>query len=157
MKIELYKSESDAKTINKVLKNKIELEGTFREETSLISPQILIQSDPKLFLYNYMYIPDFDRYYFINNISSYRQNLIIIEARVDVLMSFKDEFLLNAGIVANSETVFNMLLENNEIPVQINQKITDRVFTDVPFFNKITCIMACTNTTQTVEESPAEA
>jgi hypothetical protein len=56
-----------------------------------------IANDPSQ--YNYAYIPSFNRYYFIDDMQSYRTNVILLSLTVDVLFSFKDEILDNVAIV----------------------------------------------------------
>lgn len=121
MKIVLYKYSGQTNKINKTLSTSIELQGYLKEETSLLSPSFIIEYIAfdnvvedngikvgydnngtfekiqyendlnRLLNYNYAYIPDFNRYYFITNISSYRTNLWRIDMKVDVLMSYANE------------------------------------------------------------------
>ena len=71
--------------------------GTLREETSIISPVVLMElENPSS--YNYAYIPEFGRYYFINDIVSVRKGLWRISMRVDVLESFKN-YILDLGVI----------------------------------------------------------
>ena len=92
MIIKFYYNASDNRCINKKLLEECYFEGTLREETSIIEPSILLQNSIPL-RYNYAYISDFKRYYFINNIESVRNDLWKLELKVDPLMSFKADIL----------------------------------------------------------------
>lgn len=89
MTIDLYVTDSDKRVLNKNLKNKKTLHGNLKNETSIINPTILIETN--YVNSNYCYIKEFSRYYYINNITSIRNNLWMIDCSVDVLMSNKDE------------------------------------------------------------------
>ena len=92
MNIKLYYNTSDNRCIRKNLLNEFSLSGTLRDSCNLIEPVINIQND-SVVRYNYAYIPDFKRYYFIKKITSLRKGLWTIEFEVDPLMSFKGDIL----------------------------------------------------------------
>lgn len=78
--------------MRKELTNGVEMSGNLRHPSNVVSPDILIEiANPSLF--NYMYIPDFGRYYYIDEMESVRTGLWRIAATVDVLMSFQEEIL----------------------------------------------------------------
>ena len=67
-----------------------------KEDTSIIEPSILIvkeslQSYTDLLAYNYAYIADFGRYYFVRNVISVSNVLVEFILEVDALASFKTE------------------------------------------------------------------
>ena len=92
MDIKLYYNTSDNKTIRKNLINEFSLTGTLRDSCSLIEPVINIESSNVL-RFNYAYIPDFQRYYFVKEIINLRKNIWTLELEVDTLMSFKGDIL----------------------------------------------------------------
>ena len=89
MNITLYKNISEVERVGKTLTNSIDLNGSLRNESRIINPSILIEHD-NISDYNYAYIPEFNRYYFIKDMISIRNNLWQIELYVDVLESYKD-------------------------------------------------------------------
>lgn len=63
--------------------------GTLRRGTSIIAPVLDIQTDLSTFKkYNYCYIADFHRYYFISDIVSVSSTLIRVSMSCDTLMSY---------------------------------------------------------------------
>ena len=92
MDLRLYYTSDENNKINKSLSNAIILTGTMRDSSSIINPVILVEGT-SFNEYNYAYIPQFDRYYFIKSITNYRNNLWILELECDVLMSFKSSIL----------------------------------------------------------------
>lgn len=74
----------------------------------------------KIISCNYMYIPTFNRYYFIDDIISVRNNLWRIVAHVDVLMSFKKEILNQTVLINRNEFDFDLFLIDNKIPSKLD-------------------------------------
>lgn len=93
----------EANKLNKTINNPVNINGTLRQETSVINPIVLIEAE-NLSGFNYMYIYEFGRYYFITDIVSVRNGLWRITGKVDVLMSFKDGIETCPVILANTET-----------------------------------------------------
>lgn len=102
MNIYLYVNSSERQAITKTLSGATELIGSLRSETSVISPQIIIEgTNPTGF--NYAYIPQFGRYYFIDSMDSIRTNLWRLNLSVDPLMSFHDQ-VLNLQVIVSDDT-----------------------------------------------------
>lgn len=102
MEIILYENISEYNKINKTLMRENKLYGQMVNETSVTNPSILIEI-PTLTPYNYLYIPELGRYYFITDIVNVRTNLWRIATNVDVLMSFKNEILNQSVIIDKQE------------------------------------------------------
>lgn len=102
MEIKLYKTTSPRKKLVKELSDGITLTGTLRGQASVMSPSLQIQ-DIVVFGYNYCYIPDFGRYYYINDINALRANLFELSLGIDVLMTYASEIRGNYAIVDKVE------------------------------------------------------
>lgn len=102
MEIKLYKTTSPRKKLVKELSDGITLTGTLRGQASVMSPSLQIQ-DIAVFGYNYCYIPDFGRYYYINDINALRANLFELALGIDVLMTYASEIRGNYAIVDKVE------------------------------------------------------
>lgn len=103
MEIILYNNKSPKNKIGKKLTNPNTITGSLRGETSTSNIQMLLNVI-NLNPYNYMYIADFDKYYFITNIISVRTGLWLISASIDVLESYKNEILQLNVILSNTES-----------------------------------------------------
>lgn len=102
MRIILYKTVSERIKINKVLEEELELVGSLRDASSITTPSILLQMNPVD--YNYVYIPDFKRYYYINSITAMRNKAFLIDLKCDVLMSYSNEIKELKGVVSRLNT-----------------------------------------------------
>lgn len=103
MNMLLYQNLSPNNSINKILDGELDVEIKLKESTSITEPTILLfNSSANVKECNYCYIPNFKRYYFIDNISIQRQNLVLLSLKVDVLESFKDDILKSKAYITQS-------------------------------------------------------
>lgn len=113
MEIKLYKTSSPRKKLVKDLTDGITLTGTLRGQSSVMSPSLQIQ-DIAVIGYNYCYIPDFGRWYYINDINALRANLFELSLGIDVLMTYAAEIRNNTAIIDRTEsgTTANVYIDN---------------------------------------------
>lgn len=131
MEIDFFKCSAENNRIDKTnfLSDKISLTGTLRNESSIINPSILIQAtNPSR--WNYMFISEFGRYYFINDIESIRTNIWKLDGHVDVLFSFKDEIMKCRGIVSKSNlnTFANKFYDDGSFVTESRKWLTFKEF-----------------------------
>lgn len=136
--IQHFFNKSATNVVNKELDLHVpDLTGDLRDGCSLLDPVIEIQaSDPGFHLNhsNYIYIPDFGRYYYITNIVSTHFPLWEIHCHVDVLMSYSQQIKEQVAIVARQEAKYNMMLDDGFFMCYQNPKIQTKVFSnETPF------------------------
>lgn len=103
--------------------------GTLKEETSIIDPVIKIQGDISSFTRcNYMYIPEFNRYYFVNDLRSIANNMFEVSGHVDVLSTYKEQIRTNRAIVRRQENNWNLYLNDGSFKVYQNPMVLTRAF-----------------------------
>ena len=103
MQIQLYNISDDVNVVNKHLGTAHVITGTVRGELDLFKPAILVAED--ISDYNYMYIPEYSRYYFISGCTAVRTGLYMIEnVSEDVLMTLKGQFLNIEAIIDKTES-----------------------------------------------------
>lgn len=113
MDINLFVNTSEPEKLDKTLISQISITGFLRESSSIIDPVILIEGNVStLALYNYAYIPEFERYYFINNIESFRTGLVRVYMHVDVLTSFKSGIRSNNALIDRQKDNGNYYLND---------------------------------------------
>lgn len=103
MQIRFFKNNSSPETLTKQLSNPVTLNGSVKGELNIIEPAILVDTD--ISEYNYMYIPDFGRSYFINGCEIIRTgHYLIRNPHVDVLGSFASYIKANRVIIDKTES-----------------------------------------------------
>lgn len=110
MQINLFTYNKERNRINKVdyITNRFVMSGDLKDNTSVIRPVIRVEkTNPTAYGYNYMYIPDFGRYYFIDDIIQIRNKVWEIHASVDVLYSFMTDIYQNKCIIDKTENGSN--------------------------------------------------
>lgn len=103
MDIKLCTNQSEKNKISKDITEGITLSGTLRNASNVVTPTIMLNIDNPT-IYNYAYISDFHRYYFITEYVSVRTGLWQLNLKSDVLMSFRDSILSSRVLVNKSES-----------------------------------------------------
>lgn len=99
------------------------LTGVFREECSMQRPSVLINT-LEIPSFNYVYIPAFNRYYYVTSITTVSYGLWRVELNCDVLMSFKDKIKALSALIGRQENNYNDYLVDNEIPTENAPQVT---------------------------------
>lgn len=122
MTIDLYVCRDEKNVINKNLPDPYPLEGNLKGESSITDPIIIIQHENPA-LYNYAKITAFNRYYFITDIKSIRNNIWELKMHVDVLMTYKEQIKACSAVIDTSENVGkNEYMANDAFKVTVKNK-----------------------------------
>lgn len=100
--LKLYQTTDDENVINKTLNHMKDFNIKFKNQFSIISPEIKLRITDNFEITecNYAYISDFKRYYFITNIQLISDDIYVISLECDVLESFKED-ILNSYVKIN--------------------------------------------------------
>lgn len=90
--------------LNKTLNNPLVLNGVLNGEFDNNNPRLRIKSTTDITIYNYAFINEIGKYYFIDNISIDRNGYYIVNMSCDVLMTYRNEIKSLYGIVRNGVT-----------------------------------------------------
>lgn len=120
MNIFFYTSSAEPNSFPKVLGEAIRYQGELRDECDILNPVLTIEGLNPDTTFNYCYIPDFKRYYFITESSVVRTGLIQFNLHVDVLQSWSKEILELEAIISRNEYDFNNHLEDSRVPAWSN-------------------------------------
>ena len=133
MNISLYKTNSEKNVVYKTLTAELSFtDVTFKNPTEILNPVITLSTAIDVESYNYCYIPEFNRYYYISNIVSVVNGLWSLNLSVDVLMSFKQYFAKFDVILKRSQTEYNKYINDGEIVTAVDNIISTVKFPQTP-------------------------
>lgn len=112
--------------VTKTMSSSITLNGTLRGESSIVNPVVLVEGNT--FGYNYAYIAQFNRYYYVVDVISIRENLTELHLRCDVLMTYGSGIRSLTGLVIRQENDYNLFLSDPLIRTYANPRVFTRVF-----------------------------
>lgn len=136
----LYHNNAEQNRLDKTnfLENVSTLNGYLRDKTSITNPSIIIEMND-FPTFNYVYLPKFNRYYYVTNIISIATNLWQIDMHVDVLMSYRDEILDTECIIERNQYDYNAFLIDKDLPCEKARTlymVSDTIRTKInPFLN----------------------
>ena len=133
MDIYLYNTADDDNVLNKTLKDELLIPDVKLKNPVNINNPILSLSSKIVYDdgygggwtyetkdYNYAYIPAFERYYFIENITLQSNNINVLTLKVDVLKTYENE-ILNSDLYVEKE--MNHIIESDKTLEQEFNKI----------------------------------
>lgn len=127
----LYQYSGEDNVVDKPLKNIGVLKGVFRDVASITHLNMTIEYN-KLPDFNYVYVSDFNRYYYVTNYSSYRTNLWELNLSIDVLMTYKNAILNQYAFVDRSFSRNNPMLVDKKIVFEEGIDISfDKITTSI--------------------------
>lgn len=130
----LGRNTSPTHQLNKQVTHVATLTGTFRNSVDILSPVIRIEySNPVGF--DYVYISDFGRYYYVDDITVVRTGILDLHLSIDVLESHKAAILANTAILDKQENKYNLYLNDDSIKMRQDPLVTCKVFPNGMFEN----------------------
>lgn len=129
MTITAYNNHSDSREINKVLTDEMTISNCIlKDDTEIVNPTLIFAGGSKLpDTVNYIYIPVFNRYYFVTNKITENQR-VLVNLHTDVLESRKTALLNNYAILDRSANHFNAYQVDGDIPMLNYSEITKTRF-----------------------------
>ena len=120
---------SEDNRVSKTLQQIGVYDCTLKSTTSIIDPTLVLTTGlDSLVGCNYLWIPSFGRYYFVQDIVSLTATTVALRCHVDVLMSFKDQILANKAIVMRQQNKYNLLLNDSVLRTYQNPKVVCKRF-----------------------------
>ena len=133
MNVTLYNYSGDRRQLSKYLGTAIATVTilAITDTTNIIRPTIII--DTRAFNFNYVYIPDFGRYYYVDNIQLLNGQRIALQLSCDVLMSHANTIRSSQCIADRSSSHVNVHLVDRTIPSRDDARIYVRKMAATPF------------------------
>ena len=120
MQIQAFTLSEDSLHIPKHLTPVSTLTGSARDSIDVENPTIRIEHTGAN-AFNYIYIPEFSRYYYVLDKIQVRTGITDIICHVDVLQSFYPQFIHSPMIASRSDSTYNKLIADSERVFQQDQ------------------------------------
>ena len=113
MTIKLYNNVSDKNVLDKqITQVGSDITVTLRDDCSVVNPVIKVEGlAANITGVNYAYIQEFNRYYYINNITC-TGPFFELQMHVDVLKTYANEIRQNKVIVSRQQKKYNLYLQD---------------------------------------------
>lgn len=96
--IDLYSYTDRENTVNKTLTDPTTIEGLMRDAVNILQPVIRLKHTGT-FNYNYCFVRDLNRYYYITGYTVIDNTQIELRLRIDVLKTYEDAIMSATGTV----------------------------------------------------------
>lgn len=116
--VTLYKNNAETHRVDKsaYLETVTILNCVLRDECSIVNPILLLEYNGEI-NFNYVYIPTFNRYYYVTEITHIRTGLIELALRCDVLMSNRVTIRQQQAVILRQEFSYNNMIPDTLLPI----------------------------------------
>lgn len=115
--VKIYINSSGPDYISKSLAGETSIDCEFKAPVDIENPTIYISGGASYDGYNYCYISEFGRYYFMTPVAGTAQTLTF-ECKSDPLMSFAAEILACPAVISRNPWHWDKYLHDPKIPVE---------------------------------------
>lgn len=136
MKVNFYNTQSNENVINKNLKLISSRDIVFRMAINEKTPMLILHHST-IDGVNYVSIPDFKRYYYIEHVEPYNNSLSRVYLNTDLLMTYQDEIINNQVLITATEKPSYL---SNALPTS-RELINDKYMSNVTLTNGTTKIL----------------
>lgn len=128
MEAKFYYNSSPNNYINKELEEIGTIYGAFKQPFNIMDPVLQLSKAVDVLIYNYVYIEEVDRYYFVTSQPTFEAGYYNISLHEDILSSFAEDILSHSAIIARQEDIYNAYLHDSKYPILDKQAVTTLAF-----------------------------
>lgn len=99
--LKLYKNSSENNDVSKKLTDEHKVTGYSRVIVDMLNPVIEL-AGIEVNRYNYCYVQELNRYYYIENINISPNGVYRLSMRIDVLMTYRDDIMASHGLITKN-------------------------------------------------------
>ena len=99
--LKLYKNSSENNDVSKTLTDEHKVTGYSRAVVDMLNPVIEL-AGIEVNSYNYCYVQELNRYYYIENINISPNGVYRLSMRIDVLMTYRDDIMASHGLITKN-------------------------------------------------------
>ena len=140
--IKLYHNASPSNKIGKKLNDELVTSNVLlKDDVSILKPVFKVKDVRSIITYNYLYCPDLQRYYFIDDIVSVHNDLWEISCHVDVLETYKNGILGQTAVIKRQQNKYNLYLNDPDFMTYNNDTIQTKKFSDSAFTKNLAYVL----------------
>ena len=99
--LKLFKNSSENNDVSKTLTDEHKVTGYSRVVVDMLNPVIEL-AGIEVNSYNYCYVQELNRYYYIENINISPNGVYRLSMRIDVLMTYRDDIMASHGLITKN-------------------------------------------------------
>lgn len=141
--VTLYTNTSGDDYLTKQLEGGASVTCNFKQPVDIENPTIYISGGDSYDGYNYAYIPEFGRYYWMKPVAGNGQT-ITFQGESDPLMSFRDQIKACPCVVARNPWHFDLYLPDSKLPIETRTATATIKFPNDPFSGDHNCYILTT-------------
>ena len=129
--INFYSNNEETIVVNKTLSATppLTLTANMKYGLDLLKPILIVSTTlSEVSQYNYVYIPELSRYYYVVGYKGVSNVLVEITLECDLLMSWKDEFILSDCTIERNETRGNVYVSDSLYPIECRTQTVTKKF-----------------------------
>lgn len=142
MDVIFYKTDSPKISTAKSITNGTTYSVQLKENTTIEEPVIIVTGYNEIDK-NYCYIVDFNRYYFINDITILTGNRTEIKLGVDVATTYATEILNSTQLIMRNENIGLNMIPDTQHPIAPYAQTRVIKFTESKFFQSFDDYTSC--------------
>ena len=128
MEVIFYYNASDPRYSVKSLTQVDTCSGSFKQPFNIMDPILQLSKAIDPLVYNYCYIQEVERYYFVSSQPSYEAGFYNVSLHNDVIVNLRSEYMELSAIIGRQEKRYNAYLKDSKFPVLNKQDINTLVF-----------------------------
>lgn len=139
----IYMNSSGDDYLDKALSGGTTINCDFKQPIDIENPTIYVSATDAFDKYNYCYIAEFGRYYWMKPVGGNGQT-ITYSCESDPLMSFKSQIRACPCVVARNPWHFDLYLPDNKMPIETRTATATIKFPNDPFSGDHNCYILTT-------------
>ena len=135
MYIYFYQVSDAPNVVNKTIGNAVYTvsDARFITDCDILSPTLIMTYSSTISTANYVYIPEFGRYYFITGMTVMSGKRVAVSCSVDVLYTYKSSIVSCRGTVLRAENPTNAMMHDNKYPLIADTNVYSWLFPQTPW------------------------
>lgn len=143
MTLKLYNTTSPQRKIYKSLSNETSVTMHLKDENDVCNPVVLLRYVQNIDRFNYAYIVELGRYYWIDAITEIPGGVTSLHLKVDVLMTYKPELANTTLMIKRKSKGGSTMITDNCLPLYPYKELKTIKFENEPFFKDFTDYTRC--------------